>query len=318
MNPGVYKDILDQLYDGIYMVDRSGTITYWNKAAERITGYSAEEAIGKRCSDNLLRHVTADGTELCVHGCPLTDTLSDGQPREAAVFLHHKSGHRMPITVRISPLRNELGIVEGAVEVFTDNSSRTSPAHELEELRVKSLLDELTGVGNRRAAEGALRSVHDTYLMDSVPYSLLFVDVDRFKRVNDAFGHAVGDKVLRMVATTLKKGLRDRDAVFRWGGEEFLIVLKGSGYNSAKAAAERMRALVERCWIEENDHQVAVTISVGGAVVCNDCWPEDVIKRADAELYHCKANGRNCSSIANAALSRRLQQAPTGPTPPQE
>src|SRR5215471_8894879 len=92
--------LLDHLYDAIYFVDPSRRITYWNEAAELLTGYSAQEAVGRPCSDNLLVHVNETGCALCTTACPLSDTLADGKRREADVYLRHKAGHRVPVSVR--------------------------------------------------------------------------------------------------------------------------------------------------------------------------------------------------------------------------
>ncbi len=96
----LYREILDNLYDGVYFVDRERVVNYWNKGAERISGYSAEAMIGHSCSDHLLNHVDADGVSLCQDRCPLAACMSDGLPREAEVFLHHADGHRVPVLVR--------------------------------------------------------------------------------------------------------------------------------------------------------------------------------------------------------------------------
>ena len=118
----LYHAILDNLYDGVYFVDRDRKITYWNKGAERITGYPAAEVVGSRCFDNILMHVDGHGTLLCKELCPLAATMLDGVERTADVYLQHKDGHRVSVNVRITPLRNEGGAVTGGVEVFTDNS----------------------------------------------------------------------------------------------------------------------------------------------------------------------------------------------------
>ncbi|GAB7021727.1 sensor domain-containing diguanylate cyclase [Salidesulfovibrio brasiliensis] len=293
MQSDIYREMLDQLYDGVYMVDRTGAIVYWNRAAEQITGYSSEEAVGKRCSDNLLRHVTANGQQLCLQGCPLKATLVDGKQREAAVFLHHKDGFRLPVLVRVSPLRDRFGQIEGAVEIFTDNSKRLTHEHELEQLRLLALMDELTGVGNRRAAEEALRSAHRKLAVDGIPYGVLFVDIDHFKAINDTYGHDVGDDVLRMIASTLKEGLRERDAVFRWGGEEFMLVLGGSGRDGLCTVGERIRMLAEQSWLEVGDEKVGVTVSMGGCTALAEADVETVVKCADEALYDAKQTGRN-------------------------
>src|SRR5215510_10153028 len=118
-----YKNIIDNLYDGVYFVDRDRVINYWNKGAERITGYSAEQTIGRACRDNLLNHVTANGVQLCQDHCPLAAVMQDGKEREAEVFLHHANGHRVPIVVRATAMRDSEGNIIGAVESFSNNSS---------------------------------------------------------------------------------------------------------------------------------------------------------------------------------------------------
>src|SRR5512141_2290713 len=91
-----YKDIIDNLYDGVYFVDRDRNITFWNKGAERITGYKSAAVVGRPCSDNVLNHVDAQGLELCREHCPMAACILDGKVREADVFLHHADGHRLP------------------------------------------------------------------------------------------------------------------------------------------------------------------------------------------------------------------------------
>ena len=100
----LYRDLVENMHDGIYFVDRERRITYWNKGAERITGYSAAEVVGKSCADNILVHVDALGRQLCKGSCPLVASMADGAPHEAEVYLHHKQGHRLPVWVRTSPL----------------------------------------------------------------------------------------------------------------------------------------------------------------------------------------------------------------------
>lgn len=97
------EKLLDSLLDGVYFVDNSRCITFWNRAAERITGYSKSEAVGTYCSNNLLRHIDCDGRQLCLEGCPLAATIRDGKTREASVYLHHALGHRVPVSGVVDP-----------------------------------------------------------------------------------------------------------------------------------------------------------------------------------------------------------------------
>ena len=203
-----YKDIIDNLYDGIYFVDRERVITYWNRGAERITGYSAGQTVGRSCRDNLLNHVKANGIQLCQNHCPLAAVMEDGKGREAEVFLLHANGHRLPVVVRATALRDETGRIIGAIESFSNNTSLIDTRHELRELHRVATTDTLTGIGNRKHLEGRLSAVIAEYEQNASPAGILFMDVDHFKQVNDTYGHNTGDSLLRMVAHTMRYALR--------------------------------------------------------------------------------------------------------------
>jgi len=181
MSDDLYKRILDSLYDGVYLVDLDRRITYWNWGAERITGYRPDEAVGRRCQDNFLVHVDDRGNSLCLNGCPLSWTMANGQPQETEVYLQHKDGYRVPISVRATPIRDGTGRVVGAVEVFSDNSRIAAMTDLNKELRQLSLLDPLTEVGNRRFLEQQLMARLNEQERYGWRVGVLFVDVDRFK-----------------------------------------------------------------------------------------------------------------------------------------
>jgi diguanylate cyclase (GGDEF)-like protein/PAS domain S-box-containing protein len=291
--------LMEIITEGVYFLDESGRITYWNNGAERITGYSREEALGKKCSDNFLRHVDEMGRELCIDGCPMMATMYDCRPREAEIFLHHKDGHRVPINVRTSPITGKGQKAVGVVEVFSDRSERSSLIVELENLRKEVLTDPLTGLGNRRYAEICAAAALRDLEAEGTEFGVLMLDIDRFKSVNDNFGHAIGDRALRMVGWTLANSLRRSDAAARWGGEEFLAVCPRIRRPLLEEVAERARALIERSWISLDDgRKIAVTVSVGGAIALRGEALEALVARADERLYACKTAGRNRVAIA--------------------
>ena len=109
-----YEGILDNLYDGIYFVDRTRKITYWNKAAERITGFRRSEVLGAPCHDHILNHINDEGDPLCQSECPLAKCIETGQPTEAEAYLHHKEGYRLPVSIRVTPILDQDGNVIGA------------------------------------------------------------------------------------------------------------------------------------------------------------------------------------------------------------
>ncbi len=286
-------DLLDSLFDGVYYVDRDLKITFWNRAAARISGYSAEEVLGKRCSDNILRHVDEQGGELCRQGCPLHETLQDGRPREADVYLHHKLGHRVPVQLRVAPVRNRQGDITGCVEIFSDNSSYRQIIEDLERFKKEALLDSLTELGNRRYAEIILQ----TRLYENRKFAstcgLLFFDVDHFKRINDLYGHQFGDQVLVMVGKTAAATLRRFDVVARWGGEEFLVIMAGIEQEVLRKTAERIRILVAGSFIVSENEKVSVTVSIGATMIREDDNLNSLLARADRLMYQGKEQGRN-------------------------
>jgi diguanylate cyclase (GGDEF)-like protein/PAS domain S-box-containing protein len=293
-----YKEIIDNLYDGIYFVDRDRVITYWNKGAERITGYSAAQTVGRACRDNLLNHVTANGGELCTHNCPLAAVMEDGTEREVEVFLHHADGHRVPVLVRATALRDSEGQIIGAIETFSKNAIVTDTRRRLQEMRRMAMTDPLTGIGNRRYLEGRLKAALAVVQNSPSLVGLLFIDVDHFKRVNDTYGHNTGDDVLRMVANTLHYSLRATDTLGRWGGEEFIgILYEMQNKDNLQAIAEKGRALVEYSRLDLNGRGLAVTVSIGATLLSAADTPELLVQRADGLMYMSKQAGRNRITI---------------------
>jgi len=297
MDQAFYKEVLDSLTEGVYFVDLKRQVTYWNKAAERISGYAAQEILGKRCADNFLRHVDDAGNQLCTKGCPLAATMRDGELREASVYMHHKFGHRVPVFVRAAPMRDESGTIIGAVEVFSDNSSNLDLLSEMEDLRKEVLTDKLTGIGNRRYADISLERLAASLEESNVPFGVVFVDIDHFKNVNDTWGHHVGDRVIAMVAKTLTAVLRPLDVACRWGGEEFVVLIPNITVQGLATMTERLRMLVEHSWADHEGERIMVTASFGGAISEEGESPESVVARADTQVYLSKTAGRNCVHI---------------------
>jgi diguanylate cyclase (GGDEF)-like protein len=209
------------------------------------------------------------------------------------VFLHHRDGHRVPVTVRAAPITNDSGEIVGAVETFRDESARAEAIERTQELERVAFLDPLTGIGNRRFAQAVLSERLSESRRYGWPFGLLFIDIDHFKQVNDDYSHALGDQVLCMVARTLQGVARSHDFVGRWGGEEFVMVVTGIDEQGLAAVAERTRSLVELSGLRSNADKVAVTVSIGAAVAEPDDSAESLVERADERMYRSKRAGRN-------------------------
>jgi two-component system, cell cycle response regulator len=158
-----------------------------------------------------------------------------------------------------------------------------------------ALTDELTGLYNRRYLFAHLDELHERANKDGIGAAVCLLDVDHFKRVNDAHGHAAGDDVLREVAACAMQSVRSADLVARFGGEEFAVVMPGTEMTAAVAAAERLRAAIEerRFLIRETAVALHLTASIGVTVIAPGDTREQALKRADDALYAAKAGGRN-------------------------
>jgi diguanylate cyclase (GGDEF)-like protein/PAS domain S-box-containing protein len=288
-----YKNLLDNLSEGVYFVDKERKINYWNKSAQRITGYAESEVLGKRCSDNILMHINEKGQNLCGGLCPLAEGISRNRNCNKEIFLYHKDGHRIPVSVHVTPIRNEKGGVIGAVEVFSDNSDKMIAIQRAQELQQIAFLDPLTGIGNRRYTEITLRAKLDELKRYKWSFGVIFADIDNFKKVNDTHGHDIGDEILKMVSKTMASALRSFDFLGRWGGEEFVAIVVNLDKKELYGIAEKLRHLVGQSGLKLQKENLTVTISSGAVLARSDDTISSLIKRADKLMYQSKTNGRN-------------------------
>jgi len=292
-----YERIIENLHDGLYFVDRDRVIIYWNKAAEQISGFTADEVVGKSCSDNILTHVDSEGNCLCTGMCPLAATMADEKPREAEIYMHHKDGHRIPVSVRVSILTDTDGKIIGGIELFTDISNQAANELRVKELEKLALLDNLTQLANRNYIEKEIQGRFEEKKRFNVPFGILFIDIDHFKKFNDIYGHDVGDDVLKFVSNTFVANARPFDLYGRWGGEEFIGIIRNISGQDLELLGSRLRLLIENSYMIHENEKLHVTVSIGATVVNEKDTIDSLIKRADTLLYKSKAAGRNCVTI---------------------
>ncbi len=293
LNRDFCEKILDHLYDGVYTLNRERKISYWSKGAERISGFRANEVAGHCCGENILNCVDQDGERLCRSRCPVTGTLNDGQFREVQMYLHHKDGHRLPVYVRVCPIVDAQGQIIGAVDIFSDIPDRKAAAEQIEHLQKMAWLDELTQLSNRRHLEEQLQIGLDRLKRYNYPLGVIFMDIDRFKQINDTFGHTIGDKVLQMVAKTIALSSRRSDICGRWGGDEFLTIAPNADRAKLQTIAERTRMLIEQSFITTDSGLVQATVSIGIVQARSDDSTETFLSRVDKHMYQSKTSGRN-------------------------
>lgn len=292
-NDDFYQKLLDNLFDGVYFVDRDRIITYWNKGAERITGYNAQHVTGRSCRDNILNHVTANGVQLCLTSCPLASTMEDGKQREAEVYLHHADGHRLPVTVRASPIYDEAGNIIGAAETFSNSSKLAESRRQIYKLRKAALLDPLTEVANRRFLNMRLQTLLAEFQQGNLPFGVMMCDIDQFKSVNDTLGHDVGDQVLCMVTRTFQAVVRHTDVVGRLGGDEMLCIFPEVNPSGLIAISEKLREMVAAARLDLEHTSVSVRVSCGCTITNETDTVDTLLKRVDQLMYKSKFSGGN-------------------------
>ncbi len=290
----LFENVFDSLYDGAYVVDTERQIVHWNRAAEKLSGYKAKDVVGRHCQDDILEHVDAEGHNLCEGECPLAKTLRDGRRREAVVFLHHKKGHRVPVLIRVSPIVGEDGAVEGAVEVFSDNSSAMAKAERLRELERLSMLDELTGLPSKACLERELETRVAELERFGRAFGVVLMDIDHLGEVNRQHGREVGDDVMRMIGQTLLYNSRPFDLVGRWDGGRFLGVVLGVDRKELARVAHRYQSLVGASVLPlESGESVQTSISIGATVARWGDSEAEIMSVVDGMLKQSKRMGRN-------------------------
>jgi len=296
---------LDSISDGVIGTDGAGKVEYINPAAEKLTGWSKELAKGKPVGD--VMKVKLDGAFGDIPH-PVELALSKRAPTglSAGAVLLRRNGGAIDIEDSTAPMIDEKGAVTGAVIVFHDVSMERAMKAKMTYLAEH---DQLTHLPNRllfrdRAAQ-SLRSG----IRNRSSVAILFLDLDNFKGVNDAFGHSVGDKLLISVAARLSGCVREEDTVSRQGGDEFLVLLAGlKSREAAEKVAEKIIASCKEPHVIES-HEIHISISMGiGFSLHGPIDIDALIAQADTAMYRTKQNGRNGYTFFSHEIGAQAQE----------
>ncbi|MEM4592930.1 MAG: sensor domain-containing diguanylate cyclase, partial [Sulfolobales archaeon] len=275
-----FETIVEIMGSGLILFDKKGTITYINDYGAKLLKYEKEALLGKML-DELL---PLNGESL--DKSPLKQAIMNGSAFTGDETLRCGDGSELVAFVVSRPLRIDQTF-EGSIVSFVDISERIRFEKELFKT---SLTDCLTGLYNRRFIEEELeksRALSERY---GIPFSVLMIDIDDFKKINDHFGHDVGDLVLKTLATVLKHNSREADSVARWGGEEFLVLLHNTNFEGALSIAERLRKTVASLRLKDIP---SFTISIGVTSFKKGESIESLLRRVDTALYEAKKAGKN-------------------------
>lgn len=282
-----FRSVVDAAYDAIITIDQQHCITLFNRAAENLFGYSAEEMLGQPITDLLPERYRANHSQY-VHQFARSPVRSRQMDERNRVYGLHRDGSLLPVEIAISKIN-----VGGLIEFTAVIRDITDRVQLMDLLQKQAVTDELTGLPNRRE----FTDIVDKLLESDNTLSVFILDIDYFKKINDSYGHDVGDEVLRVLAKVVMSSDCRIGVFARWGGEEFVAALPDSDIGKATAAAEELRLAIEQQNFEHTwrlGKPVPFTVSIG----VTERLPGErdlgsLVKRADLALYRAKDSGRN-------------------------
>jgi PAS domain S-box-containing protein/diguanylate cyclase (GGDEF)-like protein len=294
LHPDLFRTVMEELQVGVYFTDRERRIVFWNSGAERITGYLRQEVVGRCCRENLLTHCDHQQVVVCGDACPLTDAIADGKPREASLFLRHKTGHRIPIRIHTLPLRDASGAIVGAAECFQRH--REAPHPDRREMTATPSLG-YSEVPDYGSMISELRARLAQLSEGGVPFGVLCMEVDRFEQLRIHRGHEACETVLHVIANTVQNTIRSGDCVGRWSPARLLLLQAASSLDSLAHSAERLCGLVSCSSVVWWGDPVPVTSSVGATLAKRDDSIDTVVRRAERALEMSLALGGDCARV---------------------
>lgn len=257
--------------------DVDGNIVFASEAFAKVSGYTKEELLGSNHS------IIKSGKMDKKLYTKLWDTITSGKTWKGELQNKRKDGSYYWVDAVISPVIDEANNITGYTAVRQDITDKKI----IEEISQK---DKLTQIYNRLKLDEVLLSEMERNRRYKTQFSVILLDIDKFKLVNDNYGHPVGDSVLQQTAAILSKNIRKTDTLGRWGGEEFMIICANTNLDGALLLAEHLRKNMEQF---EFDHVKTVTASFGVASYNSNELEEVLLKRCDDALYNAKRNGRN-------------------------
>jgi diguanylate cyclase len=288
--------IFDTVNFGLVVLDRDIKIQYWNRWMAMHSGIPSNQIIGEPLFDFFPHLSTPSFNKNC------KAVLSFGNFAFFAQKLHRflfpfkpdsSFGYHFDLmqqSCTMGPLRSEDNSISGIFLIVQDVTELATYEQKLIEMNIK---DALTGIYNRRYLESRLKEECDRQQRYSRPLSLIMIDIDFFKKVNDTYGHQCGDLILQSVAAKAASVIRKTDFIARYGGEEFCCLLPETNADAAETVAENLRIHIEEMENSFENSSIKVTISLGISDFVTEDTPDTLLKRADDALYQAKHTGRN-------------------------
>jgi diguanylate cyclase (GGDEF)-like protein/PAS domain S-box-containing protein len=302
--------LLENMCDAVIFIDVAGRVTLWNRGAERLTGIAADSVCGQIWHPALLSMSDEKGESIGDADCPVNTVLKSGVHLLRRLTIVARMGRPVAVDTHVIPVAGDDGIITGGILMFHDASSETTLERRCMNLYDKATNDPMTQVANRAEFDRVHEMFVEVHLQRQIPCSLIICDLDRFKQVNDTFGHQAGDEAIKCLAALLKSSCRPGDLVARYGGEEFVVLCTDCDNATAARRTEQIRMnLCHMPRLKMGSRQV--TASFGVTEIQPGDTPETMLRRADRALLLAKAKGRNCVVQLGAGSSVKQQPGKT-------
>jgi diguanylate cyclase (GGDEF)-like protein/PAS domain S-box-containing protein len=292
-DPEIYRAILDGLTAGVYLVDRTGKIMFWNSGAERITGYLRQDVVGHSSLEDILGHLDGQNNAISKEASPVSNVLREGKASDAQVSVRHKSGHRVLVRLHAALIRDTYGTVIGAMENFEQIISTADFAERHNKLAAYGCLDERSGVLNQGMMQSHLREALTTFADHRVPFSILCIGIDQLDAIKSRYGGGAVTAMVRVTGQTLENSLRPTDFLGCWMENEFLAVLTECTAGEVGKVGERLGKMLHQCRVEWWGDKLQVTASMGATSARTDDSAEAMLQRAADGLRESLAQGGN-------------------------
>jgi diguanylate cyclase (GGDEF)-like protein/PAS domain S-box-containing protein len=294
-----WKTVLDNLHDGVCFVDRDRKISYWNKGAERITGFSGAEMVGSSCWQNVEAHLESPAATWIKNLGPESDASQEVDLyHEEEISLLHREGHRIPLVTRTAIIRDFRCDISGAVVLFSDNQAIAEARDRIKLLEEMALLDGLTQLGNRNFAETQIQRSLDEFHRYGWPFGVLLVCVDDFERMRNVEGEKAANRALKTLARTFAGNVRSSDILCRWGKDQLSIILLNLTQENIIPTATKLLTLAEGSALPTSTGLRNLTVSIGATLASEVDNLHSLVARATAMMEQSKKEGGNLVSVA--------------------
>ncbi len=292
---------LRSIGDALISVDRTGTITLVNPAAEALLEMQAVEAFGMPLVNILVLYDQEDNTSTVLQ--PVEHCMQSNQvySPDKTLYLHRTETERVPVKISAAPIAGDRGSVDGVIIILRDVTSELALQSELSH---QANHDLLTGLANRTRFNNELKRLLSALREKPETHVLAFLDLDKFKTVNDTGGHAAGDELLRQLAHVLRDKLRPADLLARIGGDEFAVIFRDCKINHALKVCRKLRNRVSAFQFIWEEHTFRIGVSIGLVEINHETSVlSELLSMADEACYAAKKAGRNTIRVAQTQAS---------------